>query len=99
MFREGKRVSHPLVIALIRKTPTQRGPGGRVAFVAGKKLGGAVLRNRARRVLREAARLAGAPWNGTDVVLIARSDTASAPPDRLREAMSRIAPRAIAEDR
>ncbi len=92
IFRESKRVSHPLVIALIRKTPPQRGPGGRVAFVAGKKLGGAVLRNRSRRVLREAARLAGAPWDGMDVVLIARSATASAPPDRLREAMARLAP-------
>jgi putative membrane protein insertion efficiency factor/ribonuclease P protein component len=47
-------------------------PAGRVAYIAGKKLGTAPLRNRAKRRLREAAVLQGAPWSGYDVVLVAR---------------------------
>ena len=45
---------------------------GRVAFVAGKKLGNAPQRNRAKRRLRAAAAGQGAPWPGYDVVLVAR---------------------------
>ena len=48
------------------------GNQGRVAFAAGKKMGGAPLRNRAKRRLREAARLTGAPWCGADVVFVAQ---------------------------
>ncbi len=49
-------------------------PGsGRVAFVAGRRVGGAVLRNRARRVLRAAWReLAPRVREGFDVALVAR---------------------------
>lgn len=53
---------------------------GRVAFVAGRKVGGAVVRNRAKRVLRESCRRAGGPWPGFDVVLVARPQTAIAAP-------------------
>ena len=42
--------------------------GSRVAFIAGKKLGGAVVRNRCRRVLREAVRHENGAWPGWDVV-------------------------------
>ena len=90
MFREGTRVTHQLATALIRHTPPGRGPGGRVAFVAGKKLGNAVMRNRSKRVLRAAVRRSGGPWAGTDVVLIARPGTAHATPDRLDEAILAI---------
>ena len=60
------------------------GPIG-VGFTATKKLGGAVVRNRAKRRLREAARqllpLHGRP--GHDYVLIARSGAATRPWARL----------------
>jgi ribonuclease P protein component len=51
------------------------GPGdGRTAFVAGRRVGGAVVRNRARRVLREAWRaLSPSMPPETDVVIVARS--------------------------
>lgn len=46
---------------------------GTVAFVAGRRVGGAVLRNRARRVLRAAWReIAPEVRPGNDVALVAR---------------------------
>ena len=57
----------------------------RVGFTATKQIGGAVVRNRAKRRLREAARLLipqlGLP--GCDYVLIARSGTTARPWPRL----------------
>lgn len=90
VFRTGARVSHPLVIALTRQTPPGRGLEGRVAFVAGKKLGSAVRRNRSKRVLRAAVRRSGGPWHGADVVLIARPSTATASPSGLDEALGMV---------
>jgi ribonuclease P protein component len=51
-------------------------PGsGDVAYVAGRKIGGAVERNRARRILRAALRrVAPGGVAGHDVVLVARED-------------------------
>lgn len=94
IFGDGTRVAHPLAVALIANTPEGRGQTGRVAFVAGKKLGGAVLRNRSKRVMREAVRRAGGPWPGRDVVLIARAGTATAGSDELAGAIGDIAGRA-----
>jgi ribonuclease P protein component len=51
----------------------------RVGFTATKKLGNAVTRNRAKRRLREAARLvlAGRPDLTAELVLVARRETGS----------------------
>lgn len=50
-------------------------PGtGSTAFVAGRRIGGAVLRNRARRILRAAWReIADKVEDGSDVVVVARA--------------------------
>lgn len=71
----------------------RRAPAGsatecvRLGFTATRKIGGAVERNRARRRLREAARLvmpeAGRP--GWDYVLVARADTLTRPFVQLTE--------------
>lgn len=93
IFRQARRVAHPLVTALIASTPEGRGREGRVAFVAGKRLGNAVIRNRSKRVLRAALARAGGPWPGYDVVLIAGPKTRSAAADELDAAFSRLAAR------
>jgi ribonuclease P protein component len=88
LFRAGRRGSTDLILILSSPTPERRGPEGRVVFVAGKKLGGAVMRNRCKRVLREAVRRVGGPWSGFDVAVVARKDAASASPDRLDAALA-----------
>lgn len=56
-----------------------------MGFTATKKIGGAVVRNRAKRRLREAARLLlpDLARPGVDYVLIARGGTATRPWERL----------------
>lgn len=48
------------------------GLAGRVAFIAGKKSGNAVWRNSAKRRMREICRALGGPWEGADVLLVAK---------------------------
>ena len=58
----------------------------RVGFTASRKVGNAVVRNRARRRLKELARelLPGRGQERTDYVLIARGETATRPFEDLR---------------
>jgi ribonuclease P protein component len=90
MFGEGKRASTPLLVGISIDNDERRGQQGRVAFIAGKKLGGAVVRNRAKRVLRESVRRVGGPWEGHDVALIARAGVPSAPPEALDQAVRNV---------
>ena len=76
----GRSAARPgLVVQAVPRDPAE-GPA-RAGFTASKKVGNAVQRNRARRRLKEAARLIlplhGAP--GTDYVFIARAHTAARP--------------------
>ena len=52
------------------------GPPG-VAFLAGKKVGGAVKRNRAKRVLREAFRTSDADLSGIEALVFVASHRAA----------------------
>jgi ribonuclease P protein component len=88
IFRGAKRATHPLLIVLAAQTPERRGRAGRVAFVAGKRMGGAVARNRSRRVLRATTHRAGGPWPEWDVVLISRQGTAQAAPEDMDRALA-----------
>ena len=94
VFKTAKRTSNPLLIVLTEHTPEERGHEGRVAFIAGKRLGGSVFRNRSRRVLREAVRRAGGPWPKWDVIIIARPGTAFATVDALDVALASLLVRA-----
>lgn len=59
---------------VLRENP-QHGPGGRVAFIAGKKQGNAVWRNQAKRRMRAVCRDLGGPWTGLNVLFIANRKT------------------------
>ena len=70
---------------LIQARPRDESPLVRVGFTATKRIGGAVERNRAKRRLREAARLLlpGLASPGFDYVLIARGGVTTRPWPRL----------------
>ena len=76
----------------LRALPSDQ-PTVRVAVVASRAVGGAVKRNRARRRVREAVRVALAarrtPDVGADLVLIARRAALDALPADLRDAVER----------
>jgi ribonuclease P protein component len=94
--RAGSRASKGAVMVEARRR-AEDGPMG-LGLTASKKVGGAVVRNRARRRLREAARqllpLHGLP--GVDYVLVARQSTPevewTALLDDLKTALIRLRP-------
>lgn len=94
IFQQATRVAHPLIIVLVSVTPEGRDQAGRVAFVAGKKLGNAVHRNRCKRVLRASLRRVGGPWPGSDVAIIARTGLAHAAAGDVDRALENVMSRA-----
>lgn len=66
----------------------------RAAFVASRKVGGAVARNRARRIMREAWRGIAPRVGRTDAVLVARPDIVGATTDELVEEVEEVLARA-----
>ncbi|MGQ9716367.1 MAG: ribonuclease P protein component [Anaerolineae bacterium] len=68
--REGRAWSHPLLVLVAAPSPVGI---VRIGVIAGRRVGTAVARNRAKRLLREAARhLYPHLTPGWDLVLIAR---------------------------
>ena len=70
---------------VVQARPRDETPLVRAGFTATKRVGGAVVRNRAKRRMREAARalLPSFGQPGTDYVFIARGGTATRPWARL----------------
>lgn len=84
LFSQGARGSTRTVLALALPAGEAR---GRVAFIAGKKLGRAVVRNRLRRRLRAAFRLQKDAFpQGIDLALMAKRELLEAQwPDVMRD--------------
>lgn len=92
VYRSGRRCKHPLAILVFRPNAL---PSLRFAFVAGKRVGNAVLRNRAKRLLREAARLHLDQLDGGwDCVFVARQATPTATFDDVNAAVAQLLRRA-----
>lgn len=92
--KAGTRFATPsLVLQARRRDPASRQAPHltRFGFTATKRLGGAVIRNRARRRLKEAVRLAGAAraTQGYDYVLIARRGAVQRPFNELIKDLER----------
>ena len=90
--RSGKSYAHPLVVLIVQ---VHNQPRLKVGVTAGRTVGTAVYRNRAKRLLREAMRpLLPNLASGLDVILIARPGLASATLDETRRALLSLLQRA-----
>ena len=86
LFRRGGRVEGPAFVLLWMREPGPRAVG----FAVGRRLGGSVVRNRARRRLREAYRRQRGllPPEGIRLCFIARQSALTSPFDQLVDAMA-----------
>ena len=72
-YARGKSYTNPALVMYVRKN---RAGSCRIGITASKKIGNAVQRNRARRVIREAFRQINLPLKGHyDLVFVARTKT------------------------
>jgi ribonuclease P protein component len=108
--RYGKSYAHPLAVLIVqthnkRSTSVPHVSGGspedqprphtRVGVAAGRTVGTAVYRNRAKRLLREAVRpLLPNIASGLDLILIARPGLVSATLEETRQALHTLLQRA-----
>ena len=90
--RHGRSRAHPLVVVRFHRTDGDR---TRYGLSTGRKLGGAVIRNRVRRRIRTVLRaLAERTEPGWDVLLVARPAAADAPYGELASAIEGLLGRA-----
>lgn len=70
VYRKGKTAADRYVIIFHKKNGSDE---NRIGFLASKKIGNAVARNRARRLMKEAFRQTeDLPYSGEDIIFIAR---------------------------
>ncbi len=80
--------AHPLLVGRFVRTDLDQ---TRFGFATGKRLGGAVVRNRARRRIREVLRVMAPSFQpGWDVLIIARPAIVGADQDALVGALDRV---------
>ncbi len=84
----GQRWHHPFVTMSIAPNELTH---NRFGFVVSRRLGGAVVRNRTRRLLREAVRLSNARLKtGFEVVLSAHNPIVDQPYNKVDEAVGEL---------
>jgi ribonuclease P protein component len=93
VYQDGQSWPHRLLVLRALRNDL---PHSRFGFVAGKRTGKAVVRNRVKRIMREAmrAQLGNVP-PGLDVVLIARAPIAAASAQDVAEAVASLVPRLV----
>ena len=70
VFDAGRRAHGRYLTIIAAPAP---GPDSRIGIVASKKLGGAVVRNRAKRLIREMFRTQAGPERASDLVVIPKA--------------------------
>ncbi len=89
-YRKGRTQGNQFLVVRVRPNGTGV---TRFGFVAGKTVGGAVVRNRVKRQLREAARSVPTAA-GLDIVIGARKSSAAVDYRKLRQALAALIERA-----
>ena len=93
LFENGQRINTPFFTLIVLSDGKQHGRNGRAAFVAGKRNGNAVWRNRAKRRMRALFRDSADDFGGMAVVFLARRNINNASYDdlsaHLRKAVKR----------
>lgn len=88
MRHEGRGFSHRWMLLSIAPNSLDH---NRYGFVVSKRLGGAVVRNRTKRVLREAVRALHPRLHlGYDVVIVARSASVGKPFDEITRTINEL---------
>ena len=89
--RDGRSYAHPLVVLIVCRAAGDPPPVSRVGYTAGRSVGSAVRRNRAKRLLRAAmGTLAGQLPAGWDLVLIARAPLSGCKMPQVRDTVAQL---------
>ena len=89
---QGRSWYHPLVTLSVAPNLL---PHNRYGFIASRRLGNAVMRNRVRRVLREVVRQTEARLKiGFDITFVARNEIVTQPYNRVNDALEELFKRA-----
>lgn len=88
-FKNGIWYNSPFVKILVLDKTMERDRFGRVAFIAGKKIGSAVKRSRAKRLLRESAKDC-LPVSHHDIIVIATHKTPYASLNEVKRSLIQV---------